>query len=759
MLADAADNARSYPTDGTATDFVLAGLSFRHIDDLEASWLANTPGAVPQPLTPFSGFTVSGAAETGQARLMVSADPPLAAGTLDVKRRTPPRQETDFKQLHGYDNVALDRAFDDQARQIGDLAATNNDVAQSVVTERLRALGAEAALAAVDLALDGRLSLLLSVVGNDIDARGTLAGRAAYDAQAEGFKYLATDQTPPVYYIRQGAAGTWSDPYIYALPAANTEMVFDTFATAQAAYIPATCGAVRILGYYTRGDGGEGRYTRLNAVPGTVKRHHLVMNGGTVALVANEPIGILDAKRCGLKEGGPSFDNSAIFTDHIQSCLELNCNGFWPNGTYYFNSQTIVDLGPQAGALPSFLGAGKPTVIFRFADNLPSPNMQWTNLTGPLANSQRPTGSGIIGGFWIIGKPDQLSGGRLLQFGEVGEVAPGSSGVYWNSLTLQDIFAQNNLQSADAAGISIHGFTVCLVQRCSARGASSGGNWYGRGWEISHTNECMFVNCTGGNNAVSIDFTEGRINANKFVACNISVCELGVRNRSDAFNYNIFEACSFVDLDWAIDITNGSGGGKIVGNIINRPYMATISQSRIKNPTATDGSWGAQGTRILTPAEDWTGRLVVTPVTTTQPALVDDTWYNNLSGQDQIMVLKLAGPGTGTLAARPATPSDGFAYVATDQNPIVWYRYTAAGGWGAAQPFVPAAILGVNDIKFRGPADFVSGGTATRFGDNWHGEGPLEIRLPTGCSIKWKNTSVPVGANRSWFVYPDDGGG
>ena len=39
------------------------------------------------------------------------------------------------------------------------------------------------------------------------DVTGTLAGRATHDAEAAGFVYLATDQTPAEYYFREGVSG------------------------------------------------------------------------------------------------------------------------------------------------------------------------------------------------------------------------------------------------------------------------------------------------------------------------------------------------------------------------------------------------------------------------------------------------------------------------------------------------------------------------------------------------------------------------
>lgn len=50
------------------------------------------------------------------------------------------------------------------------------------------------------------------------DAVGTLAGRTAYDSEAEGFVYLAYDQTPWEYYVRDGSSGTWRGPETFTGP-------------------------------------------------------------------------------------------------------------------------------------------------------------------------------------------------------------------------------------------------------------------------------------------------------------------------------------------------------------------------------------------------------------------------------------------------------------------------------------------------------------------------------------------------------------
>ena len=50
-----------------------------------------------------------------------------------------------------------------------------------------------------------------------VDAQGALAGRSAYDAEAVGFSYLATDTGD--LYFREGAAGNWSAPLAFRGPA------------------------------------------------------------------------------------------------------------------------------------------------------------------------------------------------------------------------------------------------------------------------------------------------------------------------------------------------------------------------------------------------------------------------------------------------------------------------------------------------------------------------------------------------------------
>ena len=77
-------------------------------------------------------------------------------------------------------------------------AARNGDL----VVRRRTATGSEFVAGSEPVDLGGG-------AGIQPDATGTLAGRSTYDAEAAGFVYLATDQSPAEYYFRQGASG-WS---------------------------------------------------------------------------------------------------------------------------------------------------------------------------------------------------------------------------------------------------------------------------------------------------------------------------------------------------------------------------------------------------------------------------------------------------------------------------------------------------------------------------------------------------------------------
>ena len=86
------------------------------------------------------------------------------------------------------------------ATYISDPAATLSDVP---VTSRKTLTGV------IELWANGE-QVTAGGGGINPDATGSLAGRSAHDAEAAGFVYLATDQTPAEYYFREGSAGNWS---------------------------------------------------------------------------------------------------------------------------------------------------------------------------------------------------------------------------------------------------------------------------------------------------------------------------------------------------------------------------------------------------------------------------------------------------------------------------------------------------------------------------------------------------------------------
>jgi len=63
------------------------------------------------------------------------------------------------------------------------------------------------------VALPDLVSGFLATGQSAYDARGPLAGKSAYDGEAEGFTYLATDQDPLQLFIHASAVNTWLGPY------------------------------------------------------------------------------------------------------------------------------------------------------------------------------------------------------------------------------------------------------------------------------------------------------------------------------------------------------------------------------------------------------------------------------------------------------------------------------------------------------------------------------------------------------------------
>lgn len=121
------------------------------------------------------------------------------------------------------------------------------------------------------------------------DARGGSAGRAAYDAEAEGFTYLDLDVEPMAYFVRRGDAGGWRGP-IYTgfqrvgeagldLLAAETLTGVAQLLVAEPAFEQIAVNKADIAAHLARLAAAEGNITSLQGAS-TVVKWYLDYTGG-----------------------------------------------------------------------------------------------------------------------------------------------------------------------------------------------------------------------------------------------------------------------------------------------------------------------------------------------------------------------------------------------------------------------------------------------------------------------------------------------
>ncbi|MFY1017947.1 hypothetical protein [Ectopseudomonas khazarica] len=105
-----------------------------------------------------------------------------------------------------------------------------------------------------------------------VDATGLLANRGAFDAEPEGFAYLATDTGD--LYFRQGAAGNWSDPVPFQGPAGDSAYqvaVASGFVGTEAEWLESLAGADGVDGLSITGAAIDGNgHLLLNLSNSTV---------------------------------------------------------------------------------------------------------------------------------------------------------------------------------------------------------------------------------------------------------------------------------------------------------------------------------------------------------------------------------------------------------------------------------------------------------------------------------------------------------
>lgn len=127
-LSAASPTELSFATDGVLTRFQLTDLIFRDASDLVGVHV--TSAGVETVLSAGAGFSVTGSGLRGAAAFLSQST--LVAGTLTVKRRTPPRQDSALTLSTAVGNAAIEAALDDLARQIGDQAAARAELGGDV---------------------------------------------------------------------------------------------------------------------------------------------------------------------------------------------------------------------------------------------------------------------------------------------------------------------------------------------------------------------------------------------------------------------------------------------------------------------------------------------------------------------------------------------------------------------------------------------------------------------------------------------------
>lgn len=170
-----------------------------------------------------------------------------------------------------------------------------------------------------------------------VGASGLLANRGAFDAELEGFSYLATD-TGDLYY-RQGAAGNWSDPVPFQGPAGDSAYqvaVANGFVGTEADWLASLAGADGV-------DGADGLSITGAAIDGN--GHLLLTLSNSTVLDAGYVVGQAGAN------GADGADGRGIASMAIDGSNHLII-------TYTDSTTQDVGLIPGAGGSASWGSIG-----------------------------------------------------------------------------------------------------------------------------------------------------------------------------------------------------------------------------------------------------------------------------------------------------------------------------------------------------------------------------------------------------------------
>lgn len=199
-----------YTSNGVTTVF---NYSFRVLDKSHLL-LEAVVGGFPASLVVDTHYTVQNVgANSGTITLTAAGLLALPSGsTFYLIRYVPILQNVDLQNQGAYFAETIEDSLDLLTMIDQELRRDLDDVTWPA--------GANAVLA-----LDGNGDKMLLPVGqllggpSSFDARGSLAGRAAYNAEAVGFTYLVTDAVPMYFTMRQGASGNWSPSFFYGFNA------------------------------------------------------------------------------------------------------------------------------------------------------------------------------------------------------------------------------------------------------------------------------------------------------------------------------------------------------------------------------------------------------------------------------------------------------------------------------------------------------------------------------------------------------------
>ena len=253
-----------------------------------------------------------------------------------------------------------------------------------------------------------------------MDAKGPLASRSTYNAQAVGFLYLATDATPPVYYMRTGAAGTWAGPYNYSNQiASNADMVAGSD-DAKLATPAKIASLTRNIKYYW--NVGDTNFTAAFARAFTaVNEVHIPSEEFVANVVVPDKGQIIGLGRYRSKITGPAGVSSTVIAGVNAYSLFGGTSNLLTDGS---NNVTIADVTIDGNAA-NVTGSGDGIAIWGRRTHIENVDIikvhdialrtEWTDANEPMEGTFRKIMIDTCGGHgWYCAGPHDLDAGNII---------------------------------------------------------------------------------------------------------------------------------------------------------------------------------------------------------------------------------------------------------------------------------------------------------------------------------------------------------